>query len=158
MYKRQAPDLTRMAPLLYRLIGVASFGSPDSGPSVHAADLLRRVYAALGGDHRLDLAEALTALSQRHHETSFVGGTPDPAAEQTRQRDTAAEATPLILALSETLPAGPPTDRTRATTLLDRLIGLLLFGAPSPPDPRTLELQALADAATDLRDTLRTPT
>ncbi|WAZ26368.1 glycoside hydrolase [Streptomyces cinnabarinus] len=153
-----APDLTRMAPLLYRLIGVASFGSPDSGPSVHAADLLRRVYAALGGDHRLDLAEALTALSQRHHETSFVGGTPDPAAEQTRQRDTAAEATPLILALSETLPAGPPTDRTRATTLLDRLIGLLLFGAPSPPDPRTLELQALADAATDLRDTLRTPT
>ncbi|WP_399936035.1 hypothetical protein [Streptomyces kanamyceticus] len=129
-----------------------------SGPSVHAADLLRRVYAALPGDHGLDLAEALTSLSQRHHETSVVPGAPDPAAERTRQRDAAAEATALILGLADTLPTGPPADRTRAAALLDRLIGLLLFGAPAPPDPRTLELQALADSATSLRDTLRATT
>lgn len=153
-----ASDLRRMAPLLSHLIGVASFGSPDSGPSVHAADLLRRVYAALPGDHGLDLAEALTGLSQRHHETSFVPGAPDPAAERAHQRDAAAEATTLILALADTLPTGSPADRTRAAALLDRLIGLLLFGAPAPPDPRTLELQALADSATSLRDTLRATT
>lgn len=147
-----------MAPLLFRLIGVATFGAPDSGPSVHAADLLRRVYAFLPGDHRLDLADALTALAVRHHETSFVSGTADPATEQTHQRDAAAEATPLVLSLSETLPTGPPADRVRAATLLDRLIGLLLFGAPPPPDPRTLELQSLANSATALRDTLRSTT
>jgi hypothetical protein len=118
--------------------------------------LLRLVYSHLHDrDHGLDLADACTSLALRRHETSFVAGCPDPAAEQARQRESAAEATRLLLAIGDQLLSYAPSDRKRAADLLDRLTGLLVFGAPPLPDPRTAELQNLATSAALLRDTLR---
>ena len=146
-------DLERVAALLARLIGLTTFGSPDSTPSVRCVELLRVLYSHLHDrDHRVDLADAHTSLSLRHHETSFVHGCPDPVAERTRQRDSAAEAAHLLLAMADELPSSP--DRQRAAALLDRLTGLLVFGALPAPDPRTVELQDLAAQAARLRGTL----
>jgi hypothetical protein len=149
-------ELEHLAALLTQLIGLVTFGSPDSGPSVRVVEVLRLVYAQVPGrDHRLDLANACTILAQRHHLTAFVEGCPDPTAELSRQRESAAEATRLLLDIGDQLLSYSPPDRKRATDLLDTLTGQLVFGAPPPPDPRTEELQKLANSAAILLDALR---
>jgi hypothetical protein len=149
------PDLKRIATMLDRLIGLLTFGGPDSAPSVRAAELARHVFAQMTDrDHRLDIAASWTSLSLRHHETSAQAAHPDPLAERVLQRRAAAEAVNLIFALADP-PAGSVlvrADLTRAAALLDRLVGLLTFGAPTPADPETDHLHDLARRAASLRD------
>ncbi|MFC4536457.1 LGFP repeat-containing protein [Sphaerisporangium dianthi] len=153
------PDLERIADMLTRLLGLLTFGGPDSAPSVEAAELARIVYAHLTGrDHRLDTAATWAALSKRHHETSIHPDNPDPGAEQLLQRRAAAQAAALLIPLAEALPDPSLTvpDLTRMADILNELTGLLTFGAPTPPDPETTTLQALSTRAAALRDRIRT--
>jgi hypothetical protein len=60
-------DLSRIAALLDRLVGLLTFGASDSTPSVDAAALARRVYGSMPGDHRLDVAASWVSLSLRHY-------------------------------------------------------------------------------------------
>ncbi|MGH4009902.1 MAG: LGFP repeat-containing protein [Pseudonocardiaceae bacterium] len=149
------PDLQRMADMLDRLVGLLTFGGPDSAPSVRAAALARHVYTQMADrDHRLDCAATWTNLSIRHHETSFHPACPNPPAEQLSQRRAAAEAADLLFALADP-PAGSALGRAdleRAAALLDRLIGVLTFGAPTPADPETEHFHDLARRAASLRD------
>jgi hypothetical protein len=153
-----AADLERMAGILRQLIGFLTFGSPDSAPSDHAAEAIRVVYANLQDrDHRIDVAESWAALSLRHQETSFVPGCPDPAADQRSQRRAAREAVEVLIPIGDHLPdpAVGAADMKRIADILDRSTGLLVFGAPPPPDPEMLDLQRLADTAATLRDKIR---
>ncbi|WP_369242129.1 PLAT/LH2 domain-containing protein [Streptomyces sp. R21] len=148
-------DRQRLAGVLDRLVGLLTFGGPDSAPSEQAAGLARRAYQAMADhDHRLDLAASWTSLALRHHETSFHPACADPAAEQRLQRQAATQAADLLFAMAEppatSALSGP--DLTRAAGLLDRLTGLLAFGAPEPELPHA---QALAQHAATLRDQIR---
>jgi hypothetical protein len=90
----------------------------------------------------------------RHHETSFHPACPDPHAEQARQRHAAADAADLLFAIADP-PTSRPLDRSdleRAAAILDRLVGLLTFGAS---EPELENAQALADHATALRAAIR---
>ncbi|GAA3195094.1 PLAT/LH2 domain-containing protein [Actinocorallia longicatena] len=150
-----AADVLRVAGLLDRLIGLLTFGGPESAPSVRATELAGQAYAALvDRDHRIDIASSLTGLSLRHHETSFQPACPDPAAEQAHQRAAAAEAASLVFAIAdppaESLLSG--ADLGRAAGILDRLAGLVAFGASGADLPG---VEALAQRAADLRDRIR---
>lgn len=151
------PDLQRVAGILHHLIVPLTFGGPESAPSVRAAELAQHVYTQMtDGDHRLDLAAIWTSLSQRHHEISFHPDCPHPSAEQLSQRRAAKKAADLLFPLVDPLPASPLTriDLNRAANLLDRLTGLLTFGATAN-DLETGHLQALATRAAALRDEIR---
>ncbi|MFC7385369.1 LGFP repeat-containing protein [Sphaerisporangium rhizosphaerae] len=151
-------DLQRMADILTRLLGLLTYGGPDSAPSVEAAELARFVYAHLTDrDHRIDIAAIWAALSLRHHETSVHPQNPDPKAEQLLQRRAAAEAAAVIFPLAEALPDPSLTvsDLRSMADMLDKLTTLLTFGAPTPPDPETVALQALSTRAATLRDHIR---
>ncbi|MFF0862098.1 hypothetical protein ACFYUV_10115 [Nonomuraea sp. NPDC003560] len=148
-------DLLGLAGLLRKLIGLLTHGSSNIEPGVRAAELARRAYKYLEGDHRIDVAQVWTDLAMRHHETSFVAGCPDPEAERHHQREAAAEATRLLLAIGDQLQTYPQLDRRDAADMLDKLTGLLVFGAPPPPDPETISMQNLAESAGQLRDRIR---
>lgn len=136
------------------LISTLSFGSPDSSPSVRAAELLAVVYASDAElDHRLDLAEGWWALAVRHHETSFVPGCPDPAGEQLEQRNAAGTSARLVLAVGERA-GGSAEQRHRIVELIGRLLGVLTFGAPVPPTPEAIQHQELAGRLVALRESL----
>ncbi|MGW5260801.1 hypothetical protein ACWEQG_07505 [Microbispora sp. NPDC004025] len=148
-------DLTRTADMLRQLIGLLTFGAPDSTPSVRAAELARRVYTAMtDGDHRVDVAAIWTALSLRHHETSFHPDNADPDQERVLQRRAAGEAARILIPIAEALPDPdlPADELLRIADMLDRLTGLLTFGAPAPPTAEDAELLRLADHAAALRD------
>ncbi len=145
-------DLLRVARILDSLIGLSTFGAPDSAPSVRAAEVGRRVYAWLTAeDHRLDIGANWAALAMRHHEVSFHPANTDPSGEQAKQRAAAAESAAILIPLAETLPDPAFTDLQHLAGTLDRLVGLLTFGAP-PDDPRTGELQRLSASAAAMRD------
>ncbi|WDF36343.1 DUF4185 domain-containing protein [Streptomyces sp. T12] len=154
-----ASDVLRLATLLWRLIGLSTHGSADMAPGIRAAELARRSYEALAGDHRIDVVQVWTDLAQRHHETGYWfghwAGHPDlGTAELTRQREAAAAGARLANEVAAELPV-PSLGRERLSqllTLLERLAGtvsqpgMVTHGLP-PGDPHAPELESLAATA-----------
>src|SRR5205814_2285623 len=114
----------------------------------------RRAYASLTDrDHRIDIANGWASLALRHHETSFHPDQTDAAGEQRRQRAAAGQAAAILFPMAQALPDPnlSPGDLRRIAALLDRLIGLLAFGAPAGT-PEAAELEQRAAHAAELRD------
>ncbi|MFD6162096.1 hypothetical protein ACFWF7_43200 [Nocardia sp. NPDC060256] len=151
-------DLERMATTLARLIGL-TWGATEVSAADRAGALARTVYANLHDhDHRIDIAEIWYALALRHHETSFVAGCPDVDGERRRQRAAAAASASILILMAQHLPDPLFTndDLARIASVFDRLLVLLTFGAPVPPDADALENERLAATAATLRDQIRT--
>ena len=131
-------QLTRTADILDRLVGLLTFGTPDSAPSVGAAELARKVYASLTDrDHRIDIANSWTDLAQRHHETGYWfgywAGNPDlGASELANQREAAQRAAEITEPMVDSLPdpGVGPEDVLRLAGMLGRLISFLTHGSP----------------------------
>jgi hypothetical protein len=139
--------LQRVAGVWGHLIGTLTFGSPDSQPSVQAADYGRTVYTHMTDhDHHIDIAGLWGALSLRHHEISFHPDCVDRPGEQTKQRRAAAQAMALLTPIAEALPDPDIGDHDlrRMADIFNRLTGLLAFGAPPSEDLQHLVHQAAA--------------
>jgi len=127
-------------------------------PGVKAADLARRAYEHVEGDHRVDVVQVWTDLAQRHHETGYWfglwAGNPDLGESELRkQREAAAAGARRANEVVAELPERP-LDReklTQLSPLLNRLSGtatapgMLTHGAPAD-DPELALLEALAEA------------
>ncbi|MEV4005200.1 DUF4185 domain-containing protein [Actinomadura sp. NPDC049753] len=149
-------DVLRLAGLLWRLIGLSTHGSSDMAPGIRAAELARRAYQDLEGDHRIDIVQVWTDLAQRHHETGYWfgywAGHPDLGdSELTKQREAAAAGARLANEVAAQLPI-PALTRERLSqllTLMERLAGtvsvpgMVTHGLP-PGDSHSPELEALA--------------
>lgn len=123
-------ELMRLSGVLDRLVGLLTWGTPDSAPAVAASGLLRDVYWRLDGDHRADVANAWTKLSVRHHETAFQRAVADQQLELLRQRDAAAEALAIFRVFVDEpdFPALPQPTLSAAASSLRWLVGTASFG------------------------------